>query len=536
MPLARARHLGLLLALLLSALLVGYQDRRTRVGYTRLDLPSFDAYVYMTMADEPAFFTAAPWGYRVLGPRLVHLLPPRARLRGFHDLSVGCLVASGGVLFLFLRRLGHGLAMALVGVAMLQLSRPVQLALGIPLLGDPLSLLLLLLALLASAGGAGALALAALLAAGVLTKELFLLLPPLLLFARPAGRGFGRALRAALLVGLPALLVASMLRFHWTPYLRVPRPPWNLELLRVAAESLREQWGETARALLLAGLAPLALLGALLREARPYLKRYGWLALLCVALALAAWLNVPSPAPLVLLGANTERLLIYALPTLIPLALLALERLLRVPRAVLPAQGEPPELLRGAALVGIALALSLPLLGVDRYRRLPLHERRDGPLLMAFCRESLRTARRLERGEEVLLEPERLRFAWGVSDPGGLFEMRWFLRDGWGPLPHYGVHDVRMREARASLVLPCLRPRAIQVTLELEAEQPVASLELHVNGSAVFRTSLAAGRAPLRFDVPAAALFRGDNLLTLSAADGAPAGLRLRSFGLRAAS
>jgi hypothetical protein len=35
--------------------------------------------------------------------------------------------------------------------------------------------------------------------------------------------------------------------------------------------------------------------------------------------------------------------------------------------------------------------------------------------------------------------------------------------------------------------------------------------------------------------VPAGALFRGDNLLTLSTADGAPAGLRLRGYGLRAA-
>ena len=85
MPLAAARHRGLLLALLLSAVLVAYQQRRTRVGYTRVDLPTFDAFVYMTMADEPAFFTAAPWGYRVLGPRLVHLLPPRARLRGFRS-------------------------------------------------------------------------------------------------------------------------------------------------------------------------------------------------------------------------------------------------------------------------------------------------------------------------------------------------------------------------------------------------------------------------------------------------------------------
>jgi hypothetical protein len=156
------------------------------------------------------------------------------------------------------------------------------------------------------------------------------------------------------------------------------------------------------------------------------LKRYGYLALSCLALSLLAWINVPSPVPVVLFGANTERLLLYALPLLIPLALVALERLLRVAALVpAPASGRS-RLLDAAAVAGLSVALLLPLLGVDRYRRLPLHEPRDGPLLMAFCRESLRTARRIERGEEVRLDPEQLRFAWGVSDPGRLFEMRWF--------------------------------------------------------------------------------------------------------------
>jgi hypothetical protein len=156
---------------------------------------------------------------------------------------------------------------------------------------------------------------------------------------------------------------------------------------------------------------------------------------------------------------------------------------------------------------------------------------------MAFCRESLRTARRLERGEEVALDPERMKFAWGSSDPGGLFEMRWFLREGWGPLPHYGIDDVRMREPRATLVLPCLRPRPLGVTLELDISAPTtAPLELLVNGAPVGRVSVFQGLARVRVDVPAAALFRGDNLLTLSAVDGAPKGLRLRGYKLRAAS
>src|SRR5438876_253909 len=133
---------GLRLALLLSAGLAAHQRERVRVGYTRFDLPNFDAYVYVTMADAPAFFTAAPWGYRVLAPRIVHLFPPRARLSAFRGLAFTCIVGSGGLLFLFLRRLGHREAVALVGVALFVLSRPVRLALSMPMLGEPLAVLL----------------------------------------------------------------------------------------------------------------------------------------------------------------------------------------------------------------------------------------------------------------------------------------------------------------------------------------------------------------------------------------------------------
>ena len=376
---------------------------------------------------------------------------------------------------------------------------------------------------------------AALLALGMLTKELFLLLPPLLLLARPDGLGWRRALRAALLAAVPALLVLLLLRFHWTPHLRTPHAPWNLELLRAAAATFREQWPDTARALLLSGLMPLALLGALCRAARPYLKRYGYLALLCVLLSLLAWINVPSPVPVALFGANTERLLLYALPLLIPLALVALERLLRRAALVPVPAGGRSRLLEGVGAAGLCVALLLPLLGVDRYRRLPLHEPRDGPLLLAFCRESLRTARRIERGEEVRLDPAQLRFAWGVSDPGGLFEMRWFLREGWGPLAHYGIDDVRMREPRATLVLPCLRPRDVGVTLQLVAAGP-ASFDVTLNGARAGRLDVAAGQSDVALRVPAPLLFRGDNLLTLSAVDGAPRGIRLLRYRLRAAS
>jgi hypothetical protein len=91
-----------------------------------------------------------------------------------------------------------------------------------------------------------------------------------------------------------------------------------------------------------------------------------------------------------------------------------------------------------------------------------------------------------------------------------------------------------MREARATLALPCLVPRALQVSLDLEAPQP-ASFRVFVNGEAVGRVAASPERTPSSVLVPAGALVRGDNLLTLSAADGAPRGSKLRGLRLRAA-
>src|SRR5262245_22017436 len=334
MPRWALRHAGLAIALLLSAAAALYHLDRQRVGYTRHDLPTFDAYVYMTMADEPAFFTAAPWGYRVLGPRLVHLVRPRDRLVAFRDLAFWALVACGGLLYLWLVRLGHGAALALLGVGLFEFSQPVHLALGIPMLGEPLAVLLEVAALLAVASSAGLPVLAALLALGVLAKELSLLITPLVFLARLPTEGARRALRSALFAALPACALFLLLRLWWTPGLRTPHPPWDLALLRAGLEVLGAEWPETWRALLLSGVTPLAALGALLRESRPFLRSYGYLALVCLLISLTAWVNVPSATPVPLFGANTARILIYALPLLIPLVLHAVARALRLAPAV----------------------------------------------------------------------------------------------------------------------------------------------------------------------------------------------------------
>src|SRR6185436_13634370 len=132
---------------------------------------------------------------------------------------------------------------------------------------------------------------------------------------------------------------------------------------------------------------------------------------------------------------DVPRLLLYALPVLIPLALSALEGIWPasapwVTRAPGPAAG------RAAWVVALLVALA-PFLLLDRYRRIDLRGPRDGPYVLAVCRESWRAARRLERGEAVVLDPEG--FRWDPASREAVGGMRWFLREGWGENPHYGT-------------------------------------------------------------------------------------------------
>jgi hypothetical protein len=512
---------------------VTWHRTRARVGYTRYDLPSFDAYAYVTMADNPRFFTVAPWGYRILQPLLASGFPARERLAVLRDTTLVALVAAGGLLFLFLRRLGFSEPAALLGAAAFALSGPTRHAIGSPLLGDGTVAALEAAALLAIQSGASLLVVGALLAAGVFTKEIFLLMPPLVFLARRHSLGPRRALRDALLAALPAYAVFLLLRFHWTPFIDVAHPAWNLDLARAGVTVFESGLQSNLLILLLGGLLPLAALGALRRAARPYLLRFGYWALLMPLAAVFAWINVPGSYPVPLFGSNMERLLIYSLPVLIPLALLALDRFW--PNLGPAAAARPTgRAARGLAVVTIGAALAYPLVGLDRYRRLPLHEVRDGPLVMAFCGESIRSARKLERGEEVEWSADEKRFAWGISDPGQLFQMRWFLRQGFGPLPHYGVDEIVMREARATLVLPLLRPRDLELELELESPRPV-SVALAVNGRpSGQRVSLPIGRARHAVKLGGPLLFRGDNVLELLADPGSLAGVKLHSLLIRA--
>jgi len=524
------RELLLALCLALAATaLERYLHRREIESQTRFSLSSFDQYVYVAMADRPSFFTMAPWGYRILSPWLAHLANPRRVVRGYRFVTFSAFVVAGVLLFLFLRRMGHGVLASLLGMGVFLTSAQVGEAMGAVFLGEPIAVALEIACLLAIESGASTGVLCLLVTLGAFSKELFLLMPPLVYLAKRARDGRGFAAASALGVALPALLVTATLRYWWTPDLRTPHPPYNLQLVWVAFRGFVETWEGTWRHLLLAGLAPVAFLGALRKKARPFLARYGFFLVATTLLALFAWINIPSPTPVILGGPNVARLLIYTLPLLIPLALLALDR-------IWPYMEEPSEArtfhVLGArfALLGVGCCLAFPFVGLDRYRRLPFPPFRDGPLVFGLCQESLWVARQLERGRSVSWDLSELRFDPENYLPADLPHMRWFLRDGWGPHPHYGTGEVFMTEPLASLILPSLSSTPRQLLMTLSAPKG-AGLDVRVNGSWIGRIVISSEEVEASLLVPGPALFRGDNLVTLQAESPAT-GVRLSRLAI----
>jgi hypothetical protein len=514
------RRLGpALLAALVAAGTVAWQHRAARdphVYWDRFQLPAFDAWVYVAMAEDPGFFTLPPWGYRTLTPFLVKAVSEGRVVRGFRWVTLGGFALAGLFVFVFLRRLGHGALAALVAAAVFGLSTPIAVSVERPFLTDAATLALFVAFLAAAESGAPTALLALLMALGAFSKELMLLLVPLpALLAWKAGPA-------------RALVVTLALRRVWAP------PVADGGTLAFAAwptalASVLGAWREWLPFALVGGVTPLALVGALRRAARPFLARYGYLVALTGVLPFAASVYGGGGEPIGFHGGDVPRLLLYALPLLLALALFALDPLLRR-REVAPVRWP-----RATALVsGVLLAgffAWLPL-GLDGYRRLDLRGPRDGPYVLGFCRETLRVARRLERGEATSFEPSGHGFAWGHSDPGQLRDLRWYLLDGWGPLPHYGIHDVVLRAPEASLVVPVLSRRTVALEIALEAPQPVR-FAAFLNGQPAGAVEAGPGAPPSVLHLTGELLFRGDNVLHLAARGRLPGRVVLRRLVYR---
>lgn len=527
------RHLGLIAAVALTVACVLGRDAANAPRLRKVDryhLFGFDAYVYAAMAENPAFFTVAPWGYRVLSPLLVHVSSPDDVVRGFRRLSLAGLCLSGPLLFLFLRREGTPLALALLATGLFFFSPPVDEVFRNFFLAEPVGLPLLLVALLAlrsplSPPLVPALVLAAAEGAGALTKDVFIVLLPGLVATACAIHGR----RAGLIRALPGTLVAVAvhlgLRSFWAPYPAAPMAGLpGADALLVAMGRILGAAGHWWAPVFACG-TPLAA-AALLRPAGRRLARcYGLLLALALALPFAAGIYTGTEFPADhFYTDDVPRLLMYALPMLLALALAAFrgqEGALATgePGEDAPLPLEPGRRSRGvvalatvAAALVILATLGVPVVVLDRYRRADLRGRTDGPFVLAFCRDSLAFARRLDAGRPVMYEPRARRYRPGRSDPRHMERMRWFLREGFGDLAPYGMDEALLLGSPAVVVLPVLEPRDLVLGLELGADRPTV-VGVSVNGSLL--GTVTAGPVPTRerLPVPARTLFRGDNRL-----------------------
>jgi hypothetical protein len=516
------------LAVMLALVCVATQwklHRAAHFGYDRDLLPAYDAYAYVALAEHPRVFTVTPWAYRALTPWIVSLWPGDV-VAGFHLVSAGGLVLAGVLLFAFLRQLGHGAAGSLLAMVAFLFASATSELVQYPFLADPVTLALVVAFLLCLERGEGAGTLALVAVLGGFSKELQALVLPVVFFARLGRDGFARALGKTVAVGAATLAAMLVLR-TWVslPQAEVSVPP----LAAVWAAFVRD-WPETWRGTLLSGLLPLGVAGALLPRAWPFLRRYGYALAITLVTPFIAWAYVGDPR-VIFFGKNAERVLVYTLPFLLALALHLVDRLRGAPPAV-PREAAPLPGRVSIALGAVAVLLVVTVaFGLDRYRRLDLRATRDGPLLLTFVRQSLLEARRLERGRFVALDPARDVFVAGESDARDLGRMRWYLRDGWGPRPSSSSGaEVVMQERRATVVLPCLRPDAWQVSVWLSAPTAV-DVRVEVNGRSLGSAPVTAGAGRHLFAVPAEALFRGDNLLALSTAVDAP--VRLHRVAIR---
>ena len=513
----RARPLrGLLLATALAAAGIAYSllTFQNPLGhYDRFRLPGFDAYVYVAMADEPAFFTLPPWGYRILTPWVVRALPMDPA-QGYLFTGALALFVAGLLLFAFLRRVGISESLSLLGVGLFAFSPPVAEAVRFRFLSEPLCVLLEL-ALLLAIEAAPSLGLVAVIAVlGVLAKEEFLLFLPVLLLARRGREGLILGVGA----GASALLAFFLLRSFWAPLPGVPEPSPGLSSLALGVSRIVGQWREWVPGSLIPGLVLFTGLGLVSDRGRAFLLRYGFIELVAVGVAFAASLYTRDTDVVPFFPTDIPRLLLYALPVALAAGLLTLEP------AAAP-RPRPPLRVGRLALGAALLVAAAPALTQDRYLRADLRGPKDGRYLLAFCRQTLSLAGRLQKGKPVSYEVEARAFPSLGSDPVFLERMRWFLKDGWGNRPQYGTGPVLMESSAASLVLPCLEPAEWTLVLTLSAPE-AGPVRVLLNGRPLGSLDVPVEPARQKLAVHKADLFRGDDLLKI---EGRP-GVRLHDL------
>jgi hypothetical protein len=289
-----------------------------------------DHHMYLFMADHPVGdLHLAPWGWRILEPGLVRLLPGSAQL-GFQIVCLLSLCVAATCVYRICRRLGFDVRLASAGLLLfVSLSFATKYVMFDFWLTDPLAFAFVALAVL-FAIEQRPVAFAICLAVGVLAKESVIFAAPLLYTfgaERPLDR---RAWWRAAAATAPALLVLMAVRlaipaWNGQPYaLGLPGPiaanartiP-DYSALAVARDVLTRRAADLTVTIthaisafgLLVGVLPFV--GG--RRARPLALRFSPFLILVVLQLVFAY--------------NTQRLLVLAFPAVIPLALCGLRTL-----------------------------------------------------------------------------------------------------------------------------------------------------------------------------------------------------------------
>jgi len=465
--------------------------------YDRYVLPAFDGHAYAVMAEAPRFFTLAPWGYRILAPWIVHLLPASSAAVGFYWLNLALMAGAIFAIGRWLRRLGFSHPASALASTAFAISPPVLILLDYQVLVDPMALLLLVL-ILNELLEPNLLVLMALLAASALTKETGLLWIVLLPLYLVRGGRLARGLLDSAAAAAPALGLAILLRFIWgTP----DPPPYSFPVLQVTLGRVIASGVALASAALLSGLVLPAFVG-LFRERSAALRIQG-------AVLWSFTFGLILSNPYLYSVADLPRLSLLAWPALLPLALSGLG-FKRVP----PPPPPRNERLRNAASILTLLTCLAAVAATDPYQRAPFAAPHSPVVVAGRVRETLKTAALLESGGVFTFDARSGKFAAPIEESFNLTEARrhrWFLLEGFGRDAVFKSGSPEFR-GEARLILPLLVPRTVTMSMEFEGPAD-AEVVISVGGRDV--AAIPAGAAGGVFQIAGKTLIRGDNVLRL---------------------
>ncbi|MEO8359169.1 MAG: hypothetical protein ABI672_03985 [Vicinamibacteria bacterium] len=466
--------------------------------YDRFVLPAFDGHAYDSMTEAPRIFTLPPWGYRILEPWIVSLIPASSSAVAFFWLNV--LLLSGAIFVVgwWLRRLGFSSAAAALASFLFAISPPFRVVMNYQILVDPLALLLMV-AIFCELVDPDVVVLAALFALSALTKEtglLALVLVPLALIPR---EGWVRGALNSAVVAAPALALALLLRLTWG---HAVLPPDAFSFFDVTIGRVLQSGGALAVSAMLSGLMIPAVIGAF--------REKSWALAIQAGLMWSFTFGLIVSNPYHYSVSDLPRLSLFAWPALLPLAL----------RGVGFVRAEPPVRVvlshrrpTYAAIAALIVCLAL-VAATDPYERAPFPITPEPIAMTGRIRESVKTARLLEDGGLFSFDTRSGRFATPPKERFNLTEgrrQRWFLYRGFGADAAFAPGTPEFH-SQAELLLPVFTPRPGRMTLEIDGPKG-AEVVVLISGHPVGSVSTQAG--PSVLEIPRRALIRGDNLVRL---------------------